>query len=134
MWPRVVGPNERPRPGEQARPSELPQPKPKRKLSSSELRVARWLEAYCVARIPKNQVPARVSALAGQPSYVGARRFVMKFGARAIVDAIDEMTDCYLEDDTKGDGPSFRQWNAAIVSPASYLNWYVRQMAQMQGS
>ena len=91
----------------------------------------RWLETYCVARIPKNQIPARVSALAGQPAYVGARRFVMKFGARAIVDAIDEMTDQYLEDAAKADGPWVRHWNAAIVSPASYLNWYVRQMAEL---
>ena len=127
MWPRVVGPNERPRPGEQARPSELPQPAPKRKLSFSELRVARWLEVYCVARIPKEQVPARVSKLAGQPAYVGARRFVMKFGAREIVDAIDEMTDQYLDDPAKADGSWARHWNAAIVSPASYLNWYMRQ-------
>jgi len=97
-----------------------------RALAPSEARLVAWLELYAVGAIPESSRPAPVDMRAGRGAFVGGRRFVLKFGAPLILEALHEMT--YLVEDYRGTGFS-RLWRAAIVSPAQYLNWLVQELA-----
>jgi len=127
FWPHVVADADGDR--APAAPELVPHGPPRRRLNPSEKRLVRWLDRYCVVRIPKDLAPAAVEGLKDLPAFVGARLFVMKYGSRLILGALHEMTDVYEEEE----GRVVRRWQAAIVSPAQYLHWYVRQMARVEG-
>ncbi len=59
-----------------------------------------------------------------QGRYVGARQLVVRYGAQTVLSAVLDMT--YF-DEVK----CARCWVGSIVSPARYLNWYVRQLAEV---
>ena len=122
---RLDGLTERPTVDPSISPSTTSRPSTRRALTSSEARLARWLETYCAASTTPAERPLRVDACKNRPGFVGARRLLLKHGAAAVRDALAEMT--YVTNDDFG---SLRYWQPQIVSPAQFLNWYLSQLAK----
>jgi len=108
-------------------PSKRPSP---RALTRPERILVRWLETYCVGTIPKHFRPLQVHKHWKMQKFIGARRLVLKYGADEIHDVIrNEMTQA-IDPDRFADDPAHARlhWRETIVSPASFLNWYLREI------
>lgn len=93
--------------------------------------LAAWMERYVsVSPGGYNTVGRTVHTKVLGGTFIGARGFVARHGGRLVLTALHDMTE--FVQDLPPDGRFWRCWKPAIVSPAQYLNWYVRQLSNME--
>ena len=125
-------------------PQSVPQsirPSIPRSFSPSAARLGRWLETWCLLDAgppelgraveytltlnPRQQLISRFDPAAKRAAFYGARALLTRNGPHLILRALHDMT--YWQGDLE---TGYRCWHPAILSPARYLNWYVRQIRE----
>jgi hypothetical protein len=83
------------------------------------------LERYVPVPTPTS---ATVHTRKASATFHSARQFVLRYGSRLILEALRDMFTRVQDFDN---GPLWRCWRPEIKSPARYLNWSVRELAEL---
>ena len=106
------------------------QPFRSRRLTPSELRLVRWLEA-CVPVISDSTRGARAVQREddgrGGGTFYRARPFLRRYGVAVILEAL---SDLFTYEQHEEGGRVWRCWREEIKSPARMLNFSVQELAE----
>ena len=101
------------------------------RLTSSELRLVRWLEAYvpvsAVSKYGARAVQREDELVGNGGTFYRARPFVRRHGVGVILEALSDM---FIYEQPEDGGRVYRCWRQEIKSPARMLNFSVAELVE----